>query len=91
VQELGLRFAEVEKRVRALVEENARLRGKVRELEAEQGRLGEAARDSEVLRSRQAQVQGRLKRLLHLLETIPASKEDVQGSETGQSGAHEQF
>jgi len=89
VKELGSRFAEVEKRVRSLVEENARLRARVRELEEEQGRLGEAARESDTLRAGKAQVQDRLKRLLRLLETVPASKEDVQGSETGQAGAHE--
>jgi hypothetical protein len=89
VKELGSRFAEVEQRVRALVEENSRLRVKVRELEEERGRLGEAAREAETLHARKAQVQDRLKRLLHLLEAIPASKEDVQGSETGQAGAHE--
>ena len=85
MKELGPRFAELEKRVRALVEENARLRGRVRELEEEQGRLGDVARESETLRARKAQVQDRLKRLLHLLETIEVSKEDVQGSEQSSS------
>ena len=85
MKELGPRFTELEKRVRALVEENSRLRGRVRELEEEQGRLGNAARESETLRARKSQVQDRLKRLLHLLESVESSKEDVQGS--GQSSS----
>jgi len=83
VKELGPRFAELEKRVRALVDENSRLRGRVRELEEEQGRLGETARESETLRARKAQVQDRLKRLLHLLESVDVKEPDAQGS--GQS------
>ena len=90
MKELGSRFAELERRVRALVEENARLRGRVRELEEEQGRLGDAAQESEVLRARKAQVQDRLKRLLHLLESVPVNKEDAQGPEPGPAEAHEQ-
>lgn len=89
MKELGPRFAELEKRVRALVEENSRLRGRVRALEEEQGRLGETARETETLRARKAQVQDRLKRLLHLLESVEVNKEEEQGPEAGQVGAHE--
>jgi chromosome segregation ATPase len=81
VKELGSRFAEVEQRVRALVEENARLRGRVLELEKEQGRLADAARELETLRARKAQVQDRLKRLLHALESIEVNAADTRGPE----------
>jgi regulator of replication initiation timing len=70
VKELGARFSEVERRVRALVEENERLRGRVRDLEEELGRMSEGAREAEVLRARKAQVQDRLQRLLRLLEAV---------------------
>jgi len=81
VKELGSRFAEIEKRVRALMEENSRLRSRVRELEEERGRLGASAREFETLRVKKVQVQDRLKRLLHLLEKIEVKEENVQGSE----------
>jgi hypothetical protein len=79
VKELGSRFAEVERRVRALVTENQGLRARVRELEDERGRLGEAARDSDALRANKSQVQDRLKRLLRLLETIKVREEEREG------------
>jgi uncharacterized protein YlxW (UPF0749 family) len=85
VKELGSRFAEVERRVRALVAENQGLRERVRELEEERGTLGEAARDSEALRASKTQVQDRLKRLLRLLETIEVKEPDAQGSEQSTS------
>jgi regulator of replication initiation timing len=81
VKELGSRFAEVERRVRSLIEENARLRGRVLELEKEQGRLAEAARELESLRAKKAQVQDRLKRLLHVMESIEVKTGDTRGSE----------
>ena len=81
VKELGSRFAEVEQRVRALVEENARLRGRVRELEKEQGRLAEAARELEALRAKKTQVQDRLKRLLHALESVDVRAGEAPASE----------
>ncbi|NTW65592.1 MAG: hypothetical protein HGB21_04655 [Nitrospirae bacterium] len=81
VKELGSRFAEVERRVRALVAENQGLLARVRELEEERGRLGEAARDSDALRANKSQVQDRLKRLLRLLETIEVREEEREGPE----------
>jgi len=79
VKELASRFAEVERRVRALVAENQGLRARVHELEDERGRLGEAARDSDALRANKSQVQDRLKRLLRLLETIEVREEERGG------------
>lgn len=82
MKDLGSRFGEVEKRVRALVEENARLRGRVSELEGELERAGSHAAELEALRSRKGQVQERLKRLLHLLEKIETQEDGSrQGAE----------
>jgi predicted nuclease with TOPRIM domain len=81
VKELGSRFSEVERRVRALVAENEGLRARVRELEAERNMLGEAARDSDALRANKSQVQDRLKRLLRLLETVEVREEEREGPE----------
>jgi regulator of replication initiation timing len=80
VKELGARFSEVERRVRALVEENARLRGRVRGLEEELGRMSAGAREAEALRARKAQVQDRLQRLLRLLEAVETKDGDRAGS-----------
>ena len=65
--------------MRALVTENQGLRARVRELEDERGRLGEAARDSDALRANKSQVQDRLKRLLRLLETVEVRAEEREG------------
>lgn len=81
MKDLGSRFAEVEKRVHTLVEENARLRGRVHELESELKQSGERAAEVESLRARKAQVQERLKRLLHLLEKIEAKEDGRQEAE----------
>jgi regulator of replication initiation timing len=81
VKDLGSRFGEVEKRVRALVEENSRLHGRVSELERKLEQAEEHAREVESLRFRKAQVQDRLKRLLHLLEKIEAKEGGQQEAE----------
>jgi chaperonin cofactor prefoldin len=81
VKDLGSRFGEVEKRVRALVEENSRLRSRVSALENELEQAVERAAEVESLRTRKAQVQDRLKRLLHLLEKIEAKEDGQQGAE----------
>jgi cell division septum initiation protein DivIVA len=81
VKDLGPRFGEVEKRVRELVEENSRLRGRVNELEHELKQAGNCAAEIESLRSRKTQVQDRLKRLLHLLEKVEAKEGGQQEAE----------
>lgn len=72
MKDLGSRFAEVEKRVRALVAENDELRGRVRALEADLGRAQQDVREAQQLRARKAQVQERLMRLLTALEAAEA-------------------
>jgi len=85
VKDLIARFTEVEKRVRALAEENGNLRDRVRALEEELGRASEGAREAEALRSRKEQVRDRLKRLLRVLEAVETREKekegDLQGSE----------
>lgn len=80
MKDLGARFGEVERRVRALVEENARLRARVNELEAGLGRAEASGREAEELRARKAQVQERLKRLLRMLEASAPREEGQAGS-----------
>jgi len=85
MKELVARFAEVEKRVRALAAENHRLRDRVHELESDLGRASEDAREAETLRARKEQVRDRLKRLLRVLEAMEIKEkekeDDLQGSE----------
>lgn len=87
MKDLVARFAEVEKRVRALAEENHGLRDRVHALEEELGRASAGAREAEALRARKEQVQDRLKRLLRVLEAVETrekekEKEDeLQGTE----------
>ncbi len=64
------RFSEVERRVRAMVEENRALRERVRELERERVTIGAEARDAAVLREKTAAVRARLQRLLARLESL---------------------
>jgi len=87
VNNLVARFAEVEKRVRALAEDNHRLRERVRGLEEDLGRASDGAREAEDLRARKEQVRDRLKRLLRALEAMETreKEEDLQGSEPGQA------
>ena len=89
VKDLVARFTEVEKRVRALAEENLNLRNRVRALEEDLGRVSEGAREAETLRARKEQVRDRLKRLLRVLEAVEIKEkekeEDLQGIEPGQA------
>ena len=79
---LVARFAEVEKRVRALAAENDHLRERVRNLEEDLGRASEGAREAETLRARKDQARDRLKRLLRVLDAVEIKEKetDLQGS-----------
>ena len=85
MKDLAARFAEVEKRVRALADENGQLRERVLKLEEELGRAGEGAREAETLRAGKEQVRDRLKRLLRVLEAMETREKekesDLQGSD----------
>ena len=91
MKDLAARFAEVEKRVRALAADNGHLRDRVRKLEEELGGAIEGAREAETLRARKEQVRDRLKRLLRALEAMEAKEKesDLQSSEPGQAGVKE--
>lgn len=83
MKEILARFAEMDKRVRALVEENVRLHEKVRELEEDLDRASKGAHEADALRARKEQVQDRLKRLLHVLDALETreKEKDLQNSE----------
>jgi hypothetical protein len=83
VKDILVRFAEMDKRVHALVEENVLLREKVRELEEDLDRASTGAREADALRARKEQVRDRLKRLLRVLDALETreKEKDLQGSE----------
>ena len=83
VKDLSARFAEVEKRVRALAAENGHLRESVRKLEEELGRASEGAREAESLRARKEQVRDRLKRLLRVLEMMETREREKESNLQG--------
>jgi len=77
-----MRFAEVEKNVRALAAENGQLRERVRALEEDLDRANAGAREAEDLRSKKEQVRDRLKRILRALEAMETrEKEKEEGME----------
>ncbi len=61
-------FAEVEKRVRALVSENFALSRRVQEMEEELGRLRSESQDLQHLRGRRMHVREKIERVLAALE-----------------------
>lgn len=79
MKDLTLKFAEVERRVRGLTDENGRLRGRVAELERE---LAAARRDAGELGRMQGereQVRQRLERVLRSLEALDTGGRDDGG------------
>jgi chromosome segregation ATPase len=76
VKDLTARFAEVERRILAVVEENGRLRGRVRELERELASVRDSAQELERHRERQTEVRERLERILKTLDAITANADD---------------
>jgi len=70
VKDLNVRFAEAERRVRDIVDENRRLRARLRDLEQEIAPARDAVRELEQLRGRQGQVRERLERILAALEAV---------------------
>ena len=70
MKDLNVRFAEAERRVRDIVDENRRLRARLRDLEQEIAPARDAVRELEQLRGRQGQVRERLERILAALEAV---------------------
>jgi chromosome segregation ATPase len=84
VKDLAAKFTEVERRVRRLVDENGRLRGRVRELEQLLADARRDAEDLETLQGRRAQVREKLARVLKMLEKIGIAEQDRDaGAEKG--------
>lgn len=83
MKDLGARFAEVERRVRALVSENRELRGRLGEFEKELAQARQEAKEAQSLRTKTSRVQERLTRLLKTLESIEAPEvvDEAKGSE----------
>lgn len=75
MKELAAKFAEVERRVRRLVDENGRLRDQVRELEQQFAEARRDAQDLEQVQGRSAQVREKLARVLKALEALGSAEE----------------
>lgn len=76
------RFAEVEQRVRALVADNQRFRGRVQELERELDAARRGLHDLEQLQAQRTQLRERLERVLALLESLKTrNQEDESASQ----------
>lgn len=70
MQDLEGRFAEIEKRVRALVAEDRVLRKRVNELERELALARREARDAEHVHGKQRHVREKLERVLRSLDAL---------------------
>ncbi|MDA8101136.1 MAG: hypothetical protein M0042_16075 [Nitrospiraceae bacterium] len=70
LKDLGARFAEIERRVKTLVDENSRLRSRVDELEREIASARVDLRSLEQSRERQDEVRQRLEVLLRALDSL---------------------
>jgi uncharacterized coiled-coil DUF342 family protein len=79
VKDLAAKFAEVERRVRALVAENGQLRVRLQELEQQLGDARSDAQGLEQTQERTAQVRAKLERVLRKLEALePVGKNDPE-------------
>jgi chromosome segregation ATPase len=74
MKELEERFAEVEKRVRALVNENRTLKGRIRELEQELVESRSEAQKFNNLHGKQLHIREKIERVLHSLESLGAKE-----------------
>lgn len=68
VTDIEAKFAEIEKRVKALLSENAGLAKRLRELEADLAQARQEARDLQNFRSKKIHVQEKVERILKALE-----------------------
>jgi uncharacterized coiled-coil DUF342 family protein len=81
VKDLVAKFAEVERRVRNLVEENGRLHERVRDLEQQLADAKNDSRDLAMTQERSAQVRTKLERILKKLEAIEPVGRDEDRNE----------
>lgn len=74
MQELEAKFSEVEKRIKALVSENAAGKARIRELEQELASARLAEKDRDHFRGKQAVIREKVERVLQTLETMETKK-----------------
>lgn len=74
LQELEADFSEVEKRIRALVHENAASKARIRELEQELAAAQLVARDMDHVRGKQHLIREKVERILLSLESMETKK-----------------
>ncbi len=70
MQDLESRFSEVEKRMRALIADNARLKTRISELEQELSDVRREALEFQNLQGKSIHIREKIERVLHSLETI---------------------
>jgi len=75
VKDLETKFAEVEKRIGALVAENKVLMGRVRELEHELTHARREAQELQNLHGKKMHIREKVERILHSLEAAEGSNE----------------
>ena len=74
MRELEADFSEVEKRIRALVHENAASKARIRELEQELAAAQLAARDMDHFHGKQLRIREKVERILLSLESMETKK-----------------
>ncbi len=75
MKDLETKFAEVEKRIGALVAENKVLMGRVRELEHELTHARREAQELQNLHGKKMHIREKVERILHSLEAAEGSNE----------------
>ena len=84
MKNLDARFAEVERRVKALLAENHALRGRVTELEDELERTRRSAREYENIHGKRLRIREKVERMLKDLEAVSADRGRTASSGTGE-------
>ena len=79
-KELRQQFAEVEKRIAAMVAENRELKGRVGELERDLAQARREAQDLEHLHGKRLHIREKIERILQTLETAGEGKQDGTGA-----------
>jgi chaperonin cofactor prefoldin len=77
VKDLEIRFAEIEKRVKTLVSENASLKKSIGELERELAQARQKAQELENFHGKRLHIREKIERILHALEAVEEKKRDT--------------
>ncbi len=80
MKNLADKFAEVEKRVKSIVAENAVLKKRAAELEQELATVRRESQEIEDLHGRKTEIREKIERVLHALETVGGTKSGPGGS-----------